>query len=76
MVLVVVSMLFAPFIPYIKSWVVLGRFGAGWLSLGTKASCPDFGLSARAGGWALERGIHPSSMSCVVLAARAGGLAA
>ncbi|KAF5932966.1 hypothetical protein HYC85_029137 [Camellia sinensis] len=58
--------------PFNKSWVVLERFGAGWLSLGTKSSCPDFGLFARAGVWTLERGIHPSSMSCVVLAARSG----
>ena len=57
---------------YFESWVVLGRFRAGWLSLGTKSSCPDFGLSARAEVWTLERGIHPSSISCVVLAARAG----
>ena len=50
---------------------MLGRFVTGWLSLETKTSCPDFGLSARAGVLALERGIHPSSISCAVLDARA-----
>ena len=44
---------------------MLGRFVMGWLSLETKTSCPDFGLSARAGLLALERGIHPSSISCL-----------
>ena len=51
---------------------MLGGFVIGWLSLETKTSCPDFGLSARAGVLALERGIHPSSISCAVLDARAG----
>ena len=51
---------------------MLGGFGTGWLSLGTKTSCPDFSLSARAGVLALEREKHPSSISCAGLDARAG----
>ena len=51
---------------------MLGGFGTGWLSLGTKTSCPDFSLSARAGSLALEREKHPSSISCAGLDARAG----
>ena len=50
---------------------MLGRFVASWLSLETKTSCPDFDLSARAGVLALERELHPSSISCAVLDARA-----
>ena len=50
---------------------MLGRFVTGWLSLETKTSCPDFDLSARAGVLALERELHPSSISCAVLDARA-----
>ena len=51
---------------------MLGRFVTGWLSLETKTSCPDFDLSARAGVLALERELHPSSISCAVWDARAG----
>ena len=50
---------------------MLGRFVTGWLSLETKTSCPDFDLSARAGVLALERELHPSSIFCAVLDARA-----
>ncbi|GMP27237.1 hypothetical protein CsSME_00003315 [Camellia sinensis var. sinensis] len=46
-------------------WDVLGRSVIGWLSLETKTSCPDFGLSARAGIIALERGLYTSSISCL-----------
>ena len=49
---------------------MLGRFVTGWLSLVTKTSCPDFDLSARAGGLVLEREFHPSSISCAVFDAR------
>ena len=52
---------------------MLGRLVASWLILDTKTSCPDFGLSARAGVLALERELHPSSISCAVLDARAWG---
>ena len=50
---------------------MLGRFVTGWLSLETKTSCPDFDLSSRAGVLALEQELHPSSISCAVLEARA-----
>ena len=50
---------------------MLGRRVIGWLSLDTKTRCTDFDLSARAGVLALEREVHPSSISCAVWDARA-----
>lgn len=51
-----------------ESWVVLGRFGKGWLRLETQGCYPDFGLHARAGLLTLEQAL------CFCFSAQAGVL--
>lgn len=46
-------------------WNVLGEFRTCWLVVGLELCCPEFWYSARAGHFALERGLQSFSTLCV-----------